>query len=80
MDLAGYSRVETIRSDNIVGLWYNAEERKLAIQFSRGLAYYVYSEVPPEVVTQAENCSDSLGSWVRQNITHGAVSYPFEKC
>jgi hypothetical protein len=79
MDRTGYRTLRTIGAENIHYIGYNAAEQKLLIQFARGLAEYVYSEVPLTVAAAAEACTEHMGTWVRQNITHSPVSYAVER-
>ena len=55
-----------IRSSNLLGASYDAENKKLYIQFTSG-GEYVYNDVPAEVYEELLDAS-SAGSYFANNI------------
>jgi hypothetical protein len=68
------------RSTNVARFGYDAETRRLVVEFS-GRTRYAYRNVPQFVfdeLARRNESGESVGGYLRQQVTHNE-DYPFEK-
>lgn len=75
----GYTALAIKGSENIGGMWYNAHDAKLIIQFKASGLHYRYSNVTQNKVDILLNVEGSLDGWVRPNIIQNKAEHPVEK-
>jgi catalase len=74
----GFIRLTLTNSDNIYGVWHNADARQIIVQYKKAFKRYRFSNITQDMVDHMKSLQQDLGSYIRKTISMNPAAYPVE--